>query len=303
MRALIDRLRRRGRLLLELFLVPGACALLPWPVALRLLHRLAALPFWYRSEVELATAHAHRLGFAPDPEAFARRARLRMLVDNHDGYQTLLRGRRYIQRWIDIEGDPLPAKGPLLFVGLHHGCGFWFLPAVRELGLGPTIVAPRVDHLTSRSGRLEATYLRWRLKLIARAAGRPLVYRGAAGEGLRQLLGDGGVGFGLPDIPTARTDAVPVSIAGLPSKLAQGLYEIAQSVAAPIYFFTTDTDLNTGRRKIGITLCTAQTPEQATAQYAQVLSAAIARDPTGWRFWSIAPDLFPSLFADQSASG
>lgn len=284
-------LRRRVRSALELFLLPGLIAVLPWPLGLRVAHRVARWAFLYRSEVELATAEASRLGFAAEPAAFAKRVRLRLLVDVIDGYQTVLRGDRYVRRWVEVRGDPLPESGPLLFAGLHHGCGFWFLPAMRLRKLGPSIIAPRVDHLTSNSGRLEATFLRLRLRLISRAAGKPLVHRGGAADGLGAILSAGGVGFGLPDIPTSRPDAVTVEIAGLRCRLAQGLYEIALKQSAPIYFFTTDTDLDSGQRWVLIQRCGATDAISATREYARFLSDAIERDPTGWRFWTIVRQL------------
>ncbi|MFX3658310.1 MAG: hypothetical protein ACN6I7_04060 [bacterium] len=76
-----------------------------------------------------------------------------------------LRGRRYIRHQVDIEGDPLPASGPLLFVDLHHGCGFWFL-AHRLAQKPPTIRASRRDR-----GREDPNRSRLGFSLLVEAAG------------------------------------------------------------------------------------------------------------------------------------
>jgi hypothetical protein len=286
------RWRKRLRELTELFLLPVAATLLPWRITLRLMRYLSRYRGWYYPEISLSTEYASRSGLAPDREAFARRLRWRLLVEHMDCFLVPMRGRRYIDRWVRAAGDPLPATGPVLFVGTHYGCGYWFLPYLRSRGLPLNIVAPQLGPLLSRSSLQENLYVRLRHRLIARAAGRPMVYRGNAAAAIGELLQAGEVGFALADMPTNRRDAVPVTLAGLPTRLAQNMFELAAREHTPVYIFWSDTDLVTGIRHIHFKRLADDTPEQQTREFAAMLSGLIENEPAGWRFWSIAPSFF-----------
>lgn len=289
---------RRGREFTELFLLPVALTLLPWAWVLRLTRLLSRWQGWYVEEIRESVARAERCGWAPDAAAFARRLRWRLLIEHMDCFLVPMRGRGYLRRWVRAIGDPLPARGPVMFIGTHHGCGYWFLPYAKSLGLCPNIVAPRLGPLLSRSSLFGNLYVRLRHKLIAFAAGRPLVYRGNAGEAVRQILIDGDCGFGLCDMPTNRPDAIEVELAGLPTRLAQNMFEIAAAAGAPVYLFATDTDLDSGQRQIHFQRVDTLPIEDQVRAFAAMLDASIRRDPSGWRFWSIAHAFFPGQFPE-----
>ncbi len=289
---------RRGREFVELFALPMVCSLLPWEMTLRLMRFLSRYPWWFRAEIGLSTRHAHRAGFAPDQAAFARRMRWRMLIDGMDCYLVPLRGRSYLRRYVRQEGDALPERGPVMFIGSHHGCGYWFLPHVRDAGFPPSIVAPQLGPHLKNSSLQENLYVRLRHKLLAIAAGTPLVYRGQgqASTVLGELLDAGRSGFGLCDMPTQRADAVEVTLCGRRTKLAQNMFELARAHRAAIVIFSSDTDLFSGERRILFKrLPDDMSPEDCTRAFAVMLDACIARDPAGWRFWEIAPAFFPEL--------
>jgi|JI10StandDraft_1071094.scaffolds.fasta_scaffold611207_2 phosphatidylinositol dimannoside acyltransferase len=290
--------KRQLRELVELFLLPVAATLLPWRWSLRLFRWLSRWQGWYREEIALSIAHVRALGVVENIDEFARRLRWRLLVEHMDCFLVPMRGRRYLQRWVQAHGDPLPERGPVLFIGTHHGCGYWFLPYVKSQRLRPNIVAPRLGPLLSRSSLQGNLYVRLRHKLIAFAAGRPLVYKGgSAGEAIRQMLSEGEVCFGLCDMPTNRPDAVPVRLLGLSTQLAQNMFEIGLQTGAAIYLFSSDTDLHTGMRHVHFQRANGGSPEAMVRQFADLLNVSLLRDPAGWRFWSIAPSFFPLPFA------
>jgi hypothetical protein len=287
---------RRARETVELFVLPMSLTLLPWPWTLRITRFLSRWQGWYIEETRASEARAARCGFADDRAAFSRRLRWRMLIEHMDCFLVPMRGRRYLSRWLRVDGDPLPARGPVMFIGTHHGCGYWFLPYAKSLGLYPNIVAPQLGPLLSRSSLLGNIYVRVRHRLIAYAAGRPLVYRGNAAEAIRQILDVGDCSFGLCDMPTNRRDAVQVNLAGLPTRLAQNMFEIAQQAKTPVYLFSTDTDLVSGERMIRVTRLHGSSIEDQVRAFARMLDDSIRRDPSGWRFWSIAHAFFPERF-------
>lgn len=287
---------RRARRLAQLFVLPPLASLLPWPLSRRLLRALSRWQWLYRDEVEAAVANAQRAGRVADAHAFARRLRWRILVDHMDCFLVPLRGRGYLRRWVRASGDPLPEHGPAVFVGSHHGCGYWLLPYLREQGLPVQIVAPRLAPVLQAPSPIENLYVRVRHRLLAVASGRPLAYRGKAAETIGRILDGNGAAFALADMPTSRPDAVTVELAGVPARLAQNMFELAARHGAPVFLFHSDTDLDGGERRIRFARARALTPEGQVREFAALLDAAIAADPTGWRFWSIAPSLleFPA---------
>lgn len=294
-------LRRRVREFLELLAIPLACALLPWSLGLRLLRLLARWRGWYREEVELATLYAERAGCAPDPAVFARRLRLRLLVEGVDPFVVALRRRRrLVARWVRAEGDPLPDSGPALFLGTHYGCGYWFVPYMAERGLPLNIVAPPMETVLRGANVLQRLFRRLRLALLARAAGRPLLHRGGAFEAMLGILARGDVGFGLCDLPTARPDATPVQLAGRATRLSPAMFRLAARAGAPVYLFWSDIDLANGQRRVHLERLQAATEAGQVDAFARMLSARIAADPSGWRFWSIGGEFFPELLRPQA---
>jgi hypothetical protein len=294
LRGLVEpqRWRRRLRDALELFALPLACTVLPWAFTLRLLRWLSRFEFWHRQEVQISTAKAAQFGMAPDPAAFARRLRWRLLIEHMDCYLVPMRSRRYLRRWLRVTGDPLPGRGPVLFVGTHYGCGFWFLPYVRVQGLPVSMIVPPAAGLVSHLPILTNLYIRMRYQLVALSAGRRLTYRGNAAEAMGRQLEQGMAGLSLADMPTNRVDAVDVNLAGLPTRLAQSTFELAQRHAAPIYLFAADTDLATGQRTLHFQRLPDISVEAQVERFAQMLDTQIRSDPSGWRFWSIADSFF-----------
>lgn len=289
-------LRRRLREGVELGLLPLLCCLLPWRASVRLLRLLSRWRGWYREEVEQAVWYALRAGFAPEPEAFARRARWRLLIEGVDPFVVALRRRsRLVAKWVRTHGDPLPDAGPALFVGTHHGCGYLFVPFMAENGLPLNIVAPPMATVLQGATRLQRWFRRTRLWLLARAAGRPLVFRGGAFDAMVSLLKRGDVGFGLCDLPTSRADAVEVELVGRKTRLSPALFEIAERTGVPVYIFCVDIDLATGERHVELRRLRSSDSAAQTREFSDMLSERIRNDPSGWRFWSIGGEFFPEL--------
>lgn len=286
--------RKRARELVELFLFPLMMALLPWRMSRPLLRHMAKLKSLYRDEVQPAEEFAHRAGVAPDRGAFGERLRWRLLIEHMDAFLVPLRSRRYLRRWVRASGDPLPPNGPLLFIGTHYGCGYWFLPYVREACLSPSIVAPQLAPLLVNVSLLQNAYARLRHYLLTRVTGRALLYRGNAAAGLREVLRAGEVGFGLCDMPSDRSDAFNVTLAGRSTRISTGMFALAEAEQVPVYLFVADTDLETGYRTLHFERAVGS-PREQLDQLMALLDRQLQRDPSGWRFWSIGSSFFPEL--------
>ena len=293
--------RKRARELVELFVLPGLMALLPWRFSRSCLRRMAKLQSLYRDEVQPAEEFAHRAGVATDRAAFGHRLRWRLLIEHMDAFLVPLRSSRYVRRWVRVSGDPLPASGPLFFIGTHYGCGYWFLPYVREAGLSPSIVAPQLAPLLVNASLLQNVYARLRHYMLTRVTGRALLYRGNAAAGLREVLRAGEVGFGLCDMPSDRSDAFSVTLAGRSTRISTGMFALASAENVPVYLFMADTDLETGYRTMHFERAIGS-PKEQLDQLMALLDRQLQRDPSGWRFWSIGSSFFPELADRAEAS-
>ena len=79
-----QRLRHEARDLLELVLLPGLAAVLPWRWCFGLFKWIARKPFLYREAVGRALAEARERGWAGDEGDWLARRRLVTLIDHAD---------------------------------------------------------------------------------------------------------------------------------------------------------------------------------------------------------------------------
>ena len=100
-------LRVQGRDLLQLWLLPGLAAVLPWRWCFALYRRLARWPWLYRAEVEAALAGAQLRGWLAPAEAarWATERRLVSLVDHADFFLSRTRGDGWLRRHVEVRGQ------------------------------------------------------------------------------------------------------------------------------------------------------------------------------------------------------
>lgn len=246
-------LRLELRSLLEHWLLPALAIPLPWPWAYRLLRRVARHPWLYAAEWQAALAQARQYVPIPDEAQWGWDYRTCRLVDHADYWLSRTRSARWLRRHVDGL-QPFPhAQGAAVGVFFHWCAGQWSVRALRAGGARAAVLAGRFSTRSMGGARLGYLYGHIRLKELARAGGRPLIYApGTVKRALADLAGGHWV-IGTPDVPPTETAlGVPVTLFGRPARFAEGLLLIARRARVPVVVFTLALDLASGRRELRV---------------------------------------------------
>lgn len=250
---LIHQLRTELRSLLEHFLLPACGALLPWPLAYRMLRRIARHPGLYEQEWRPALAQAGRYLPIDDPADWAWRYRTCRLVDHADYWLSRLRTRRWIARYVDRRGDWPPLATPAVGVFFHWCAGMWGVRALRLHGARSSVLAGRFSPRSMGGSWLAYLYGHLRLAELARASAAPLIYAPGTVQRSLQTLADGTWVIGTPDVPPTETRITrDVRIFGRPAHFTEGLLVIARKAGVPVVMFTLALDFDSGRRELRV---------------------------------------------------
>lgn len=291
----MTRWLREGRDLLELWLLPGMAALLPWRLCFPLFRRLARVTWLYREAVEVDWLEARRQGWGGENQAhWLWHRRLVTLVDHADLYLSLTRGKAWAARFVDVQGDWPAAGQSALLCTFHWGAGMWGLRhAVAHWGHAHALVAP-LDR-SHFSGRwMLWLYARLRTREVGRVLNAPALDVSASLRPVLRALRQGQVVMAAVDVPADTSDAsVEVPLLGRVARFPRGLFRVAatQNVAVSVYI--TGLDVATGRRWLRIKNLQPQDNPLLLAEHVFAeLSDLIAQDAPAWHFWGQSPRIF-----------
>lgn len=135
MKVMVRRLWCEGRDLLELVLIPGLAAVLPWTFCFRIFRRLARWQWLYREACEADWRQAHAKGFAQDRLHWLWERKLVQLVDHADHYLHRTRSDAWMRRHLQVRGDWMEHGRPSFLFTFHWGAGMWGLRHARQAGL------------------------------------------------------------------------------------------------------------------------------------------------------------------------
>jgi phosphatidylinositol dimannoside acyltransferase len=246
-------IRLELRSLVEHWLLPALAIVLPWPIAYRLLRRLARYPGLYEEEWRPALAQAREHVPVADEDDWGWRYRTTRLVDHADFWLSRTRSARWLRRHVDGAAQ-FPLRDRAAVGVFFHWCaGLWSVRALHASGPHAAVLAGRFSTRSMGGARLGYLYGHIRLKELARAGGRALIY--APGTVKRALfdLAAGHWVIGTPDVPPTETAlGVPVRLFGRDAWFTEGLLVIARRAGVPIVMFTLALDFDTGRRELRV---------------------------------------------------
>lgn len=298
MESVRQRLRRLGaelRDLLEVVLVPGVAAALPWPLGYRVLRRAArSLPL-YEGETRHALAQAQQRGWAPDPREWALRRKLTSLVDHCDHYLSHWRGDAWMRTHLDVQGDwPQPGQ-PALLLTFHWGAGMWALRHAGSAGLHVNALIAPITEENFGGRRVLFRYARARTLAVAKALGRPFLDVSAVGmRGVLRALGRNEQVLAVIDVPSDQvSSSLPVQVADLPARIPTPLLRLAIERRIPVYVFVTGFRLADGQRFLRIEeVGVPQSLEAVVHELGSRLDGLIRENPPAWHFWGEAERFF-----------
>lgn len=294
MAAPIDRLRAEGRDLLELVVLPGLAAVMPWRIGFRLLRRLAGMFRPYAETGRLALAQASSRGWVGDAVHWSRVRRLVTLVDHADLYLSRTRTDAWLARHVDVEGEWPRAGQPGIIFTFHWGAGMWGLRHARAHGLlAHALVAPlNGAHFAGR--RVLLAYARARTAEVARSLGCPTLDASASLRRVLQALRSGEQVVAAVDVPSDQVSAsAQVQLLGLAAQVPRGLFRLAVDQQVPVTVYLTGLKVESGRRFLRIRqLGVAANVDDLAQDVFALLDQAIREDPPAWHFWSEADRIF-----------
>ncbi|MDR0274974.1 MAG: hypothetical protein LBI48_06485 [Burkholderiaceae bacterium] len=288
------RIRLECRDLIELVLLPGLAALLPWRWCFAIYRRLARWRWLYREVTGRALHEARARGMVDDEARWHWMRRLVTLVDHADYYLSRTRGDRWLARYLNVDGAWPPPDDTAIVCNFHWGAGMWGLRSLACAGLHPLPLVAPLNQAAFR-GR---TVLGWYTRARTAEVGRVLQCSALDASTslrpvIRALRAGQQVGTSM-DVPSDQTVASePIMLMGMLARIPRALFRLAIDQRAPVTAYTTGFDARTGQRQLRIAQLGVY--DDLTALIRDVfrhLDTALTQDPAAWHLWSEAARFF-----------
>ncbi len=290
----LARLRAEWRDLLEVVLVPGLAAVLPWRIAYRIFRHVAAQGWLYDAPARRALDQARRLSWAGDEHQWLLRRRLTTLIDHADHYLSRTRSDRWMREHMVVDGAwPEPGKAALGLT-FHWGAGMWGLRHAADHGLAAHMLVAAVQGEHFRGHAVLHRYILARTRSIALALRRPYIDVSADLRlALRALRANEQI-FAVIDVPADQvTASQPIQVLGLPARLPTALLRLAVDRQVPVFIYVTGFRVEDGKRFVRIRQLGVPTDlDTLVHQVAEELDRTIQADAPLWHFWSEAERFF-----------
>ena len=290
------RARIEARDLIELVLVPGLAAVLPWRWCFALFRRLARVQWLYGTACAQALAQAQNWGKLDPAEAgdWLTTRRLVTLVDHADHYLAVSRSDAWMRRHLQVQGE-WPAPGaPGIFCTFHWGAGMWALRHAHSAGLQGHALVAAMEGSPFAGRRVLQWYVRAHTRSVQQALGRsPLVVSGSLRHVIQALRRNEQV-LAAVDVPPDQVDAsVEITLLGMQARMPKGLLRLAVAQQVPVTVYVTGLNTRTGQRFLRIAQLGVHSGVEALAQTVfGHLEKALQEDSAAWHFWGEAPRFF-----------
>lgn len=298
----MSRLRRlygEARDLLELVLLPGIAAVLPWRMCFAVFKLASRWRFLYRDSCTLAFNHAFARGYAQNSSAWLRVRRLVTLVDHADLYLSLTRSDRWLQRHVVARGEWPEAGSAALLLTFHWGANMWALHHARASGMRPhALIAPLRGDLFPDQ-RVRFRYYELRNRAVEKVLGNAPLDVSRSMRPVFRALRKGEQVLAAVDVPSDQVQASDaIEFLGSRARVPRALFRVAADLGLPVTVFMTGIRLSDGKRMLEIhSLGACSEPEKLMKDGFAFLDVAIRTQPAAWHFWEVAPRFFEDVAA------
>ena len=241
---------------LELVLLPGLAAVLPWAWCFWVFQRLSARCRWlYRDTCECALREAQVRGWVSPDQAplWLAQRRLVTLIDHADLYLAATRSNRWMQRHLQVQGQwPVAGQAGILAT-FHWGAGMWGLRHAQQAGLTPHALVAPLNGAHFAGHPVLHRYIQARTAYVAKALGcATLDVSNSLRPAVRALRNNEQV-LAAIDVPSDQVAAsVPVQIAGMAARVPKALLRLAVEQKVPVTVYLTGINMDTGQRTLRI---------------------------------------------------
>lgn len=298
------RFKRELRDLLEVVLIPGLAAILPWPVCFGVFKRVARWHWLYREACDRALAQALQRGHCSNADAWIFERRLVTLLDHADHYLFRTRTDAWMARHVDVQGQWGPSEQAGLLWTFHWGAGLWALRHARVCGLRASMVlaAPSGPDFAGRA--VFGRYVRARMRSVQLALERPVIFVPGGMAGVRNALARQEQVVVVMDVPQDQVKVTRVThILNQPVSVPAVLAQMAVDQGLAVTVFYMGADLRTGRRQLHVLpMGVHDDPKDLTDAAFGCLDGLLRRAPAAWHLWAEAPRFFKARPADAAGS-
>lgn len=288
------RLRTEGRDLIELVLLPGLAAVLPWGLCFALFKRIARWQWLYGVQCSEALAQALQRDCCDDADAWLAERRLVTLLDHADHYLLRTRSVAWIERHVQVHGQWEPGGRAALLWTFHWGMGMWALRHARAHGLKAPMVlaAPSGPDFVGRT--VFGLYVRARMRSVELALGESVIFVPGGMAEVRGALARGQQVVVVMDVPQDQVAVTRVTpLLDVPVSVPAVLPQLAVDQSLPVTVFYMGVDMHTGFRTLHIAPLGVHTdPKVLTDTAFAHLDHLLRTAPAAWHLWAQAPRFF-----------
>lgn len=286
--------RVQSRDLVELFVLPLLAVVLPWSLCFALYKRLAKLPWLYRQTAERALQQAQQRGWVSDPGQWLARRKLVTLVDHADFCLTWTRTGRWLQRYMNTQGQWPQRDVPAVLCTFHWGAGMWSLRHARQAGLDAHILVAPLSGAHFKGRPVLRAYAKARTRALTRELGHDTLDASAPLRPVLKALRRNEQIMAVIDVPADAVSASSnIELLGMQARVPRGLLRLAADHAIQVTVFTVGINLETGHRHLQLdTLAVERDVDVLIAKVFSRLEDAMRMQPEAWHFWSEADRFF-----------
>jgi len=297
------RLRNEARDLLELVLVPGLAALLPWKACFILFRWLCRYDWLYRDSCREALAQASQRGWVRgDSAMWLRHRRLVTLVDHADYYLARTRADRWMVHHLSVAGQWPDASRSAILCTFHWGAGMWALRHAAASGLRASALIAGHTREAFAGRAVRYHYYGARIRAVAAALGHEPIEVSRSPRQILQALRGGGQIIAAVDVPSDQVVASEsIDFIGQRARVPRGLLRLAVESGISVTVFLTGIRMTDGQRILRIhRLGVRNDVEALMTEVFGYLERAIEEDGAAWHFWEVAPRFFEPAAASPA---
>ena len=289
------RLKTEFRDGVELVLLPGLAAVLPWSWCFAVFKRLARLRWLYAQQVDAALHQARRYGWAGDDEAhWLWTRRLVTLVDHADYYLVRTRGDTWFKLHFVVSGAWYASGQASMLLTFHWGAGMWSLHHAAAAGLKVHSLVAALDGQHFAGRRILHRYAIARTAMMSHISGPSTLDVSTSLRPVLKALKAKQQVFAVVDVPADQVSASQqIQLLGLQARVPRALFRVAVEHQVPVSVYLVGLNLENGQRFLRIQQFGIYADVDALIKDVfQVLEQAIRETPAAWHFWGEAERFF-----------
>jgi len=276
---------------LELFLLPGLAAILPWPLCFWVFKKIAKSSRIYSQVTESGWIEAKKCMLDLCERQWKWERRLITLIDHADLFLSCTRSEQWIEQQVRVFGAWPTTRQSNVICTFHWGAGMFSLHAMRHAGLQVHALAASLD-ITDFVGRpVLHRYAKWRTQRVRHLLGLPVIDVKNSMRPVIKAIQNQYSLLAVLDVPSDHNEvSVPVTLLGQKINVPRGLLRLAVDRQLYVTVFLLGINLQSGQRELKIhSLGLAENLQQLYDSVFNHLDSSMSTTPSAWHLWAEMP--------------